>query len=45
LVGLVSGELLGLQSIEWLQRNHLIVSASLLVLGAGLCLYGWKNPE
>jgi hypothetical protein len=45
LIGMATGELLGLDSIHALHEHRLIFSLGCMAVGALLIWFGWKRPE
>jgi len=44
-IGLLSGHLLGLDSIHFVHEQRFPTSVACIVLGLGLIALGWKRPE
>ena len=45
LIGLMSGRLLGLDSIRTLHEHRFAFAVTCLVLGLALIAFGWRRPE
>jgi hypothetical protein len=45
ILGLASGELLGLSTVQLFQQHHALISICFCILGGLLLWWGWRNPE